>query len=473
MQAPINILVVEDDIINFTTFKLLLNSSKFKIATITNTTTLADTIAFLKNAKPDIIFLDLHLPDCNRLESFKALEKFTSQIATVVLSANTDIDTSIGALSLGAEDYLVKNDFNIKILDKTILYSIERKKAKIQAISLEKKYKQIFYENSMPMLIVDNITHAILECNNASIREYGYARNKFLKLSIKDIWVTNDISKAINNLKNTNQNTVLLKNVLKHKTKNGNIIFVNATICDVEYENKLVRQIQVQNVTPQILLQKALKKEQKDKEFLIRKAANLAQETERKNIGTELHENVSQILAASLLYLDNFIASERLNKSMAINCKEHIATAMKEINALSRNLIPPIYIEEDFIGSLNEILIPIKKLNTLQIKTTINNSLNQILNTQQKLAIFRIVQEQLNNILKHACATIVTISIGVIDNQVTLLITDNGKGCILKKSKKGLGLQNIISRAELFNGTAKFISEMGNGFEVLVSFKLI
>lgn len=468
MKTPLNILVVEDSILNFTVFKLLLNTSKLNIISITNTVTLSETIAFLKANKPDIIFLDLNLPDCSGLESFKPLKAFTSQIATVVLTAHNDIETSVKALRFGAQDYLVKDNFDINVLDKTILFSMARKKAEVEALLLEERYRQIFYQNSMPMFMVDSNTFQFLECNDAAITEYGYLRDEFLKINIKDIWPTKQIAQSIAQTKSDTHN----KKILKHKKKNGDIIFVNATTCDIVYEQKTVYQIQVQNITPQILLQEALKKEQQEKEFQIRKAANDAQEKERYNIGVELHENVNQILAASLLYLDNFVSSDRSNTSMATACKEHIATAMKEVKALSRNLIPPLYIDEDFIGSLKEILIPIQKANALDIQYNISNTIDKALNKQQKLAVFRIIQEQLNNILRHADATIALIHLDITGNQLTLSITDNGKGCILKRPKKGLGLHNIITRAELFNGTSKFISEPSNGFEVIVSFKL-
>lgn len=468
MKTPLNILVVEDSILNFTVFKLLLNTSQLNITSITNTVTLSETIAFLTVNTPDIIFLDLNLPDCSGLESFKPLKAFTSQIATVVLTAHNDIDTSVKALRFGAQDYLVKDNFDINVLDKTILFSIARKKAEIEALATEERYRQIFYQNSMPMFIVDSNTFQFLECNDAAIIEYGYLRDEFLKLNIKDIWPTKHIAKSIADTKSGFYN----KKLLKHKKKNGEIIFVNATTCDIIYEQKTVYQIQVQNITTQILLQEALKKEQQEKEFHIRKAANDAQEKERYNIGVELHENINQILAASLLYLDNYVSSERSNAAMSIACKEHIVTAMKEVKALSRNLIPPLYIDEDFIGSLKEILIPIQKANPLEIEYNISTTIDKCLNKQQKLAVFRIIQEQLNNILKHAEATKATIHLDIMGNQLTLSITDNGIGCVLKRPKKGLGLHNIITRAELFNGNAKFISEPRNGFEVLVSFKL-
>lgn len=472
MKVPVNILVVEDCILNFTTFKLLLKSSNLNISSIENTQTLKETILFLNKKKPDIIFLDLNLPDCSGLESFKPLKAFTSQIATVVHSSHNDINTSIQALSFGAQDYLVKDNFDINTLDKTILFSIARKKAEVQALLLEERYRQIFYENSMPMFIVDAFSNNILECNNAAVKEYGYSRDEFFQLNLSNIWINKNLEKAIDLLKNEDINSKKVKKIQKHRKQNGELIFVNSTICDVEYQNKLVRQIQVENVTPQIVLQQALKKEQQEKESHIRKAANDAQEKERLNIGTELHENINQILAASLLYLDNFVNSERVNLEMATECKQHISTAMKEVKSLARNLIPPAYLEEDFIGSINEILIPIKRLKTIHVTSYIANSLAKNLNKQQKLAIFRIIQEQINNVVKHSNATSVTLKADILGNQLSLVITDNGRGCTLKKPKKGLGLQNIISRAELFNGTTKFVSEPEKGFEMLVTFKL-
>lgn len=468
MRTPLNILVVEDSILNFSAFRLLLKTSQLNIISITNTVTLSETVEFLQVKKPDIIFLDLNLPDCHGLDSFIPLKKFTSQIATVVLTAYNDIDTSVKALRFGVQDYLVKDSFNINMLDKTILFSIARKKAELEALVLEERYKQIFYQNSMPMFMVDSESFKFLECNDATIVEYGFSRDEFLKLSITDIWPTKHIAKSIVQIKSGLHN----KKLLKHKKKSGEIIFVNATICNIIYEQKTVYQIQVQNITPQILLQEALKKEQQEKEFQIRKAANDAQEKERYNIGVELHENINQILAASLMYLDNFVSSDRSNISMATACKEHIATAMKEVKALSRNLIPPLYIDEDFVASLKEILLPIQKNNALNVQYNISNTIDKLLSKQQKLAVFRIIQEQVNNILKHAEATTATINLDITGSQLTLSITDNGKGCVLKRPKKGLGLHNIISRAELFNGTAKFISEPNNGFEIIVSFRL-
>ena len=95
------------------------------------------------------------------------------------------------------------------------------------------------------------------------------------------------------------------------------------------------------------------------------------------------------------------------------------------------------------------------------------------LNEEQKVTIYRIVQEQLNNVLKHAQASSVNIQLNTAGDHVNLLIEDNGKGFDTNAQRKGIGITNIISRAELFNGKVKIDSSPGNGcrLEVILDTK--
>jgi signal transduction histidine kinase len=93
-------------------------------------------------------------------------------------------------------------------------------------------------------------------------------------------------------------------------------------------------------------------------------------------------------------------------------------------------------------------------------------------NNKFKLNIFRIVQEQLNNILKYAKATKIIISLLQNQTAVTLIISDNGIGFDTSKKQKGIGMANIKSRAGAYNGHAGFISEPGKGCVLTVAFSL-
>jgi len=90
------------------------------------------------------------------------------------------------------------------------------------------------------------------------------------------------------------------------------------------------------------------------------------------------------------------------------------------------------------------------------------------LDERLQLTIFRIVQEQLNNILKHAKATQASINLTRQGNEIILLITDNGKGCNTLAPEKGTGIINIRSRAELYHGNVTIVSKPGEGYELKV-----
>ena len=88
-----------------------------------------------------------------------------------------------------------------------------------------------------------------------------------------------------------------------------------------------------------------------------------------------------------------------------------------------------------------------------------------------KLNIFRIFQEQLNNILKHAKARDIYIALSKTEAGLILTIRDNGIG--FKKTKRkmdgGIGIRNIIARAELYKGKADFVTEPGKGCELILT----
>ena len=94
-------------------------------------------------------------------------------------------------------------------------------------------------------------------------------------------------------------------------------------------------------------------------------------------------------------------------------------------------------------------------------------NINRI-NDDIQLALFRIIQEQLNNILKHAQAKNVIIDLSKENEKIKLTISDDGKGHDLKVKKHGLGLRNIFNRAEFHKGTAQIFTEPGKGFTLRV-----
>ena len=112
-----------------------------------------------------------------------------------------------------------------------------------------------------------------------------------------------------------------------------------------------------------------------------------------------------------------------------------------------------------------------QKINNIDVKEDIDRSLISKLTDAQQLMVFRIVQEQTNNIIKHAGATEVGISLKENDNNIQLVISDNGVGFNKESMKrKGLGFVNIFNRIDAYNGKVDIVTSPGNGCLLDITF---
>ncbi len=188
-----------------------------------------------------------------------------------------------------------------------------------------------------------------------------------------------------------------------------------------------------------------------------------AQESERKSIGEELHDNINQLLATVNLYLDAALNQKDERTSLIQKGKEYVKTAIEEIRKLSGQLVLPRFREFGLKKALEEMTETIRLVAEMQISLDLQQLDGTRLSEEHKIALYRIIQEQLNNIIKYASATRVTIRMVNAGKDVDLLMIDNGKGFITNAPRKGIGINNIISRAELFNGKVDIVSSPGKG----------
>jgi PAS domain S-box-containing protein len=184
------------------------------------------------------------------------------------------------------------------------------------------------------------------------------------------------------------------------------------------------------------------------------------QEKERKLISDELHDNISQKLAASKLFIE--MAMEECQSKYLAQGRQNLVEAADEIRNISYRLSPSIVTNLGLSEAINALVDNINQLN--KVKTEFHYKIARLeINPVVQLALFRIIQEQMNNILKHAAATQVKIDLLKQAKLLSLMISDNGQGFDFNSVKKGLGLQNILYRAELCKGKAIFTSSAGNG----------
>ena len=336
----------------------------------------------------------------------------------------------------------------------------------------EEKYRQIFYDNPFPMFLYDIETLEILECNNATLNKYGYTREEFLRLSILNIRPQEDIEMVRASAIDPQRADRNGNRTWRHTKKNGEVMTVEVFIYTIEYGGKKVRQAQINDITEKLRLSRELEESRIQQLRAVTQATIEGQEKERGQLGIELHDNINQILATAKLYLDFGLSAMPVKKDVILKSKEFIALATTEIRKLSHTLLPPSLDEFGLIMALDELVQPVSDTGNITVDKQWKSFQEKGLNKDQRLTIYRIVQEQLNNILKHAAAKKVLISLRLADDGrgVELLIKDNGKGFDTAPKKNGVGLRNIISRAGLFDGKVNIYSEPGRGCELKVIF---
>jgi PAS domain S-box-containing protein len=226
-----------------------------------------------------------------------------------------------------------------------------------------------------------------------------------------------------------------------------------------------------QDITARKSAENKLIQERLTRQKEITHAVLSAQENERASIGRELHDNMNQILGAAKLYIETAKKDEAHREICLERSCEYIVNVIEGIRKLAAMLVMPQMIE----GLFESIQILVDDLTVgypikidFQKKGINEEELNENLETD----IFRIVQEQLNNIIKHAKATRAIINLTGNANEIILLISDNGQGCDLLKAKMGMGTINIISRAELYKVNITTVSKPGEGYELKVVFSL-
>ena len=217
------------------------------------------------------------------------------------------------------------------------------------------------------------------------------------------------------------------------------------------------------DITERKKLERQLEQQQRLKNQQITEAVLDAQESERSQIGEELHDNINQMLVASKMFLDTALHSVIPDRELLQVSLEHIHLAIEEIRKLSRNLIAPSLKVISLKESIQTLADNFLLTDRMDITLDVSRFDETILNKEQKVAVYRIIQEQLTNIIKYAAANSIGIRLYNEGEKLTLIVSDNGVGFDPSTGKKGIGMTNILSRAELYNGRARFDSAPGKG----------
>lgn len=193
------------------------------------------------------------------------------------------------------------------------------------------------------------------------------------------------------------------------------------------------------------------------------------QENERIIIARDLHDSIGQKLSVIKMIISEITTSTNHKSSEEIElAKQLVDETVREVRSISYNLLPT-ELRFGLIDAIEGIAKNINAIENTQVEIVIDENLRNLIITKDKeISIFRIVQEILNNILKHAVATKITIHIYHNNSNLQFFIKDNGKGFNVQSigKSKGIGWQNIFARIKMINGTINIGSEIISGTHI-------
>jgi len=200
-----------------------------------------------------------------------------------------------------------------------------------------------------------------------------------------------------------------------------------------------------------------------------------AQEEERKRLSRELHDGLGQDMTAALISLQCAKAEtpSKAGKAHLDQAGSLIRRAMDDVRQMSQNLRPALLDDFGLITALQREAKGFGRLSGLEVSLRLPRQSDLHLGTAEETALFRIAQESLTNVAKHAKATRVVVTLRCAAKEVCMTVSDNGRGFSVEEARRKtegpqLGHQSIRERVKLLGGRADLTSKIGRGTKISV-----
>jgi len=402
-------------------------------------------------------------PDAKNPVFYKS---FQTAVAT---GENMRYEFKAPAMGIWIEYYLYPSSDGVSCFFRDVT---EKKKAEDKLIQSERKYKLLFENNPLPMWMVSLQDYSIIDVNEATLQHYGYRKDEFLALDTRNIRPAEDLGKYVEEYQQRFEG-ISHRGTWRHKKKDGTIILVEIHAYDFYYEGVPVRLLLVNDVTQKQKAEHKLKESHQELRNLASHLQDIREE-ERAGIAREIHDELGQQLTG--LKMDVSWLSKKLpdgDKGIHDKIKEILELldiTVKTVRKISAELRPSILDDLGLIEAMEWYGQEFEKRSGIIVN--FRSAIKKIpLPENVGIGIFRIYQESLTNVARHAGASEVKCNIEEENETLLLKISDDGKGFDPDKvaGKKTLGLLGMKERTLMMGGKYEIKSSKGSGTTVLVS----
>jgi len=476
MTTETKILIVEHDLqdIELLEYELKKGGIRYISKVVQNE---EEYIAALQFFLPDIIVSDYSFPLFDGLSAFNLRETMAPDIPFIFVSGAIGEENSVDLIKKGVTDFVLKD----KLF--TLCFKITRALTESNERRDKDKAEQDLTKSENRLSRAQQLAHMGSWEFNLSTNEFFWSEETCRICGIPPPQSKQSFMAALAFIHPIDLNLVIKEINRTRKARvdpsmNFRIVNRAGMIRYIYLEGKFefdsagtltgIHGI-IHDITATALLENKLVEERLSHQRKITEAVMTAQENERAFIGYELQENISQVLAASKIYMK--LASTNVNHRKIYLNKScmMVQDAIEELRKISNTLVIPKTAYIGLFGRIRDLLHDMHRINSIIIDFHANNIEEELLNEKLQLTIFRIVQEQVGNIVKHAKARMADISLNMQHNQIILQISDNGRGCELSKTTNGVGIINIRSRTEAYRGNLSILSRPGEGYKLQVA----
>jgi PAS domain S-box-containing protein len=462
-----------------------------------------DGIEIAKRELPDIILLDIQMPDINGFDVCEILKKHpsTEHIPIVFLSALGEMDYRIKGLNIGADAFItkpfnrieLKAQVNVMLRIKHAEDKLRKQNDNLETI-INQQTAEFFSIEDRYLKISEYALEYFWEVDSEGTFNYvsagvfgilGFESDEIVGFnSIFDFNKNEEDQEYVNLMKNifTNREN-FTGNEFPFLHKNGEKVWLSISALPHFGKNKeFTGYIGVNhNISRRKLAEETnLKNQERIIEYQ-KKLKNLyfeltiAEEKERRNIAEYLHDGLGQTISIAAIKLSS-IANRSITPDIGKTIEESIEllrNAINESRMLVYDLCPPILYELGLVAAIKWKLEQIKQKNS--VETVLKSEEKPLkVNIDIETLVFRMVCELLNNSIKHAEASLISVEIKKDINNLMITVSDNGKGFVFTQSKNlselhGFGLFSIKERLDLLQGSMEIDSKITQGAKIVLT----
>ncbi len=273
--SKLNVLVLDTNIEEFTLLEAYLKE-KIEQLVLYRARSFADASEVITNLfELDVILFRINLPDESTYEQLKEIVKFKRQLPIIAILGELSEDYGAHTISLGITDYVMKAELNADNLHGIIVKSIARKRLERVLKESENNYQNFFHKSPLPMWIYDINTLNFLSVNEAAEKQYGYSREEFLGMSMKNIRPPEEVKSMEERIKANGYSDVLYKESFPHQKKNGSIMMMEIQSKVIVFEGIKAKLLLASDVSEKIKSEEALKLSEQRFKVLVQEGADL------------------------------------------------------------------------------------------------------------------------------------------------------------------------------------------------------